>query len=297
MISCRVGARGRNGVHCAFVRARSAVSTVFTAGAAMVAAACSLAFPLDKYRADPLDASTPDTGIGIGETSDGSDGAPDPCGTYLGGKMVMISGFCIDVTEVTHAQYNQFLAAGPPAAQRAACSWNVDFGSPVPGRDDYPAVNVDFCDAVAFCEWAGKRLCGSTEGGQVDPGSAASSLSAWYVACANGDAKTEWPYGNTFSNSICNGDPDHVLTTASSKVGSYTGCHGVSPPYDAIFDMSGNVQEWEDGCYQDKGADDGCSLRGGDWGSNPDTDLACAHDQTEPRNTIHEAVGFRCCSK
>jgi formylglycine-generating enzyme required for sulfatase activity len=285
-----------------FVRGKSAVIPLLLGAAVSLEAACSLAFPVDKYRADPLDGATSDGLVDdTGAAGDGSEVITDACGTYLGGKMVMISGYCIDVTEVTHGWYNQFLAAGvtPQSVTGAptVCNWNADYGTAVSGRDDFPVVNVDWCDAYAFCAWAGKRLCGSTEGGSVDPSNAASSLSEWWVACTNGDAKTTWPYGSTFSNSICNGDPDHILTNGPSKVGSYTGCHGVAPPYDAVFDMSGNVEEWEDGCYQDHGPDDGCSLRGGDWGSNPDTDLACAHDQTEPRNTIHESVGFRCCSK
>ena len=86
-----------------------------------------------------------------------------------------------------------------------------------------------------------------------------------------------------------------MTTNAPTVVGSYPDCHGTASPFDAVFDMSGNVQEWEDSCYDSKGADDGCALAGGYWGSNPGTDLACDHAPTYPRNISDERVGFRCC--
>jgi formylglycine-generating enzyme required for sulfatase activity len=128
----------------------------------------------------------------------------------------------------------------------------------------------------------------------VDPDSAGTSFSQWYVACANGSAATKWPYGNTFSATTCNGNPD-TPSLAPVPVATFPACHGMSPPFDRVFDMSGNVEEWDDGCYQYLGATDSCALRGGYWSSNPATDLACDHAPTYPRNTIDERVGFRCC--
>src|SRR5262249_39830790 len=74
--------------------------------------------------------------------------------------------FCIDATEVTNAQYAAFLATNPQTSlQPARCtSWNGTYAGayvgPLTGRDDYPVVGVTWCDAFAYCKWAGKRLCG-----------------------------------------------------------------------------------------------------------------------------------------
>lgn len=62
-------------------------------------------------------------------------------------------------------------------------------------------VCVDFCDAIAFCKWAGKRLCGSLDAPKntllesdelVEV--AASIRFEWADACTQG-GKTKWPYG------------------------------------------------------------------------------------------------------
>src|SRR5262249_6416251 len=83
---------------------------------------------------------------------------PHPAGT-----------FCIDATEVTNGAYKAFLAASPdPSAQPAFCGWNTDYSpSSFYGPDDHPVVYVDWCDAYAYCEAAGKRLCGAIGGGAV----------------------------------------------------------------------------------------------------------------------------------
>ena len=73
------------------------------------------------------------------------------------------STLCVDNTEVTEGQYRDFLTAmsGNYAGQPAICSWNVDYGQPLDNYGlNFPRNFVDYCDAAAYCKWAGKRICG-----------------------------------------------------------------------------------------------------------------------------------------
>ena len=66
---------------------------------------------------------------------------------------VQLDAFYMDVHEVTVGQFRAFLA---DSNYSWSVSWDwVDQYSP---SDDYPMVLVDWNDAKAYCEWAGKRL-------------------------------------------------------------------------------------------------------------------------------------------
>lgn len=285
--------------------------------------------------------------VGTGGRS--SVGEPDPRTSKLTGPQPGMVGvtapngtsYYVDRTEVTQAAYAQFLADEPrPNRASATCGWKTTFApgmevdatylsllDPVTdqpatecrpentlfdpiGHGDYPVVCVDWCDAEAYCLWAGKRLCGRIGGGSVeDPNDG----SQWRYACSNGGT-TPFPYGSSYIEGQCN---DFGGTVA---VGSTPGCHGIAPPYDGIVDMSGNVQEWEDQCTinpfdLDGGTRSGeeCTLRGGAFFKyNPppaDLDTAASFlcgsavldgtnfsaDLFGARNLEDEAVGFRCC--
>ena len=115
--------------------------------------------------------------------------------TMVRHRLVADAGsYCIDQTEVTNGQYIAFLEAkvdaGPDAGQPAVCSWNGSFVPsdlwPSPqGAGTYPVRHVDWCDAYAFCAWAGKRLCGQMGGGASAPTeSAMAQYSQWYATCS-----------------------------------------------------------------------------------------------------------------
>src|SRR5262249_41310403 len=126
---------------------------------------------------------------------------------------------------------------------------------PLVDKDDYPVANVDYCDAVAYCAWAGRRLCGKIGGGHVAQGDLSDpTQDEWYNACSAGGVKG-FPYGIVTEPTACNtieyGAGDAL------PVASLSTCEGGWP---GIYDMVGNVAEWED-C--DGGGTGWCRLRGG----------------------------------
>jgi formylglycine-generating enzyme required for sulfatase activity len=212
-------------------------------------------------------------------------------------------GYGIDATEVTRCQYDAWLKTDPPIdGQPTVCSQNNTF---VPAAscmskegvctggdcDDHPAVCVDWCDAYAYCEQAGRRLCGKIGGGPAaSEDYAQPSKSQWYAACTSGGVHG-YGYGTTNQGDLCNGATMGLNTTV--PVGSLKGCQSLEPGYSGVHDLSGNVWEWEDACEGEK-----CRLRGGSF--FPDfagTDLRCDVNATSPRATHLPIVGFRCCSK
>jgi formylglycine-generating enzyme required for sulfatase activity len=204
-------------------------------------------------------------------------------------------GYWIDKYEVTEAQYATFLAANyATSAQIAECSWNGAFE---PGnwagatKPDHPVVSVDWCDAHAFCAWAGKRLCGNRAGGAVAfTDHAKAAHSQWYAACSS-DGANLYPYAESaYDASACNGKDYAAGTTL--PVGSLAACTAGS---DGPMDMSGNVWEWEDSCSPDTNAQlDDCRLRGGSFRS-VDGMRCNAGFYFQNRSFQDKAVGFRCC--
>ena len=127
--------------------------------------------------------------------------------------------YCIDTTEVTNADYQEFLAAAvTPASLQLpmpACQGQNDFiprdgnGNAValvPGQENFPVDQVNWCDAYAYCTWAGKRLCGQIGGGPLAEGATEmnASLAQWYAACSRGGSRV-YPYGDTFDTTTCGG--------------------------------------------------------------------------------------------
>ncbi|MDB4946330.1 MAG: uncharacterized protein JWP97_5864 [Labilithrix sp.] len=234
---------------------------------------------------------------------DADGGLPDldgaSCPGHGGPLGIQTGAYCIDRTEVRVGDYRAFLAsrAGDTSGQPPVCAWNTDFrptngGIPGASADDRPIVNVDYCDALAFCASAGKRLCGAVAGGtgRVDD-YANAARSQWYRACShNEDGLHGWPYGNDYDPQACNGaDKDAGVTL---PVGSLPGCRG---GYAGVLDLSGNVREWEDACEL-AGTPDAstCLVRGGAFYDNSGT-LSCANLQVMAMTATNPGVGFRCC--
>ena len=240
---------------------------------------------------NPSDA---DAATHSGDSGAGDGGCPGTAGPVA--VRVAVDGgpsFCVDSTEVTNAQYADFLASSfvlTPAAVPAGCSGVTSYtpsaGWPSPyGRS--PVVDVNWCKAFAFCSWAGKRLCGEIGGGPVPPSDLANAaLSEWYFACSGGGI-VAYPYGNTFDVTVCGGN----RTTNVQAVGTPTQCVGGFP---ALDNMSGNVWEWTNSCASTD-ATAFCHVMGGAYDSTA-TELECSGIRPWTRTSDSANIGFRCCA-
>jgi formylglycine-generating enzyme required for sulfatase activity len=229
--------------------------------------------------------------------------------------------YSIDATEVTRGQYEAWVATNPPLPDStdADCGWKST-GSYAAnstcmtstsvcssGCDHHPQVCVDWCDAYAYCRAVGKRLCGAISGGSNAYESFANaSTSQWYRACSSGDTNT-YPYGSSYSETTCNGC-DYAAANNDYKtvpVGMLTGCQSSVTGYTGVYDLEGNVVEWEDSCTG-TGDSAHCRLRGGSFGTcHFSGGLTCAsvnfYDYsrlgTDYFGAGGDGVGFRCCSR
>ena len=68
--------------------------------------------------------------------------------------------------------------------------------------------------------------------------------------------------------------------------------------YQLLYDMSGNVREWENAC-SGSGASASCAQRGGSYLDPEDppplTTLECSSVAPVRRDTRDRLIGFRCC--
>lgn len=223
------------------------------------------------------------------------DGTPNPiedgatgCPTSHG-EMILIAGaFCIDKYETTYAQYREFLASrdGGLGPQPYECAWmsTLEPYTSIPDAatlQGFPVPNVTWCAARSYCEWAGKRLCGTRGTGEnVITEYVNSTADEWYAACS-ADGLQPYPYGDTYDASACG---------AVHAVGSQAGCQG---GYPGLFDMLGNVEEWESSCTPSGGdaGDDPCFTRGTQ--GEVDAGVTC---KARGRLFRHNHGGIRCCA-
>jgi formylglycine-generating enzyme required for sulfatase activity len=213
---------------------------------------------------------------------------------------------CVDSTEVTQAQYKQFLdaKAGNTDGQIQACTWNLLYApssmcsfDPA-GHASFPVNGVDWCDAAAFCQWAGKRLCGGPTGGLIETDVLTdldrADLSEWTAACSH-NGEQAYPYGTSFDKDACNVG-EHMTTPVIVPVATMPKCNG---GYTGLFDMVGNVHEWENACWPLGGAppseSDKCWIRGDSY---HDTGSTCWTGYPLARDYVDQDcdIGIRCCA-
>lgn len=136
---------------------------------------------------------------------------------------VALDTYWIDKTEVTVTHYRRCVEAGACSAPGAGSSDNSSFCAyNDDGKSDHPIDCVDWRQAEAYCEWAGRRLPTEAE---------------WEKAARGTDGRA-YPWGDQA--------PDPTLANFDINVGNTTPAGhypaGASP-YGAL-DMAGNVDEW-----------------------------------------------------
>jgi len=188
---------------------------------------------------------------------------------------MIVSSFNIDLYPVTNAEYKEFVDAAGHSPPR---TWEE--GSYPDGLADHPVVWVNWNDAKAYCEWAGKRLPTEFE---------------WEKAARGTDGPV-YPWGDTFDAAKCNSRESNLKGT--SPVGSYP--DGVSSY--GLFDMAGNVWEWTADWYQgyrgtryelSRYGEQFKVLRGGSWFDGQDAVRTAVRKSFDP-NQGFSTIGFRC---
>ena len=225
--------------------------------------------------------------------------------------LVYLDTYWIDRTEVTNKMFAKFASDTNfvTDAEKEGNSWvyltSWDYGQWVEGanwqhpqgpdsnirnKGNHPVVHVSWNDALAYCQWAGRRLPTEAE---------------WERAARGNDTRM-FPWGNQVYYDAsaqllgnCGGRLDGYEYT--SPVGNYP--PGASP-YGAL-DMVGNVSElvfdwWQSEYYVSSPyknplgptSGDFRSNRGGDWGGCPSISVASRNPVSH--NFRGNGQGFRC---
>jgi len=138
-------------------------------------------------------------------------------------RQVTLPAYDIDRYEITNAQYQRYVAT---TQARAPKGWPS--GRPPAGREHHPVTHVNWYEAQAYCQWAGKRLPTEAE---------------WEKAARGTDGR-EYPWGNEFDEKRANTGGSGVGDLA--PVGQFP--QGASPY--GVEDLAGNVWEWTADWYQ-----------------------------------------------
>ncbi len=181
--------------------------------------------------------------------------------------VVMEHSFWLSSTEVTVAAYRRFTSTSRLTESRFNPGWE---------EENQPIVNVDWQDALAFCEWAGGRLPSEKE---------------WEYAARGGQDGTIYPWGD--ASPECNDSPQGAsfqdcIDSGPLPVGTY--------PENSfgLHDMAGNVWEW---CWDPyAGSDSFRALRGGSWQDQANA-LRASNRRGLDRKSSAETIGFRCLRK
>ncbi len=187
--------------------------------------------------------STETPKLGIGSTITGEDEMAlmyVPAGEFTMGSesgyddekpvhAIYLDAFWIDQTEVTNKQYADcVLSEGcTPPAHTYSYTHDSYYGNSQ--YNDYPIIYVDWNQAKAYCEWAGRRLPTEAE---------------WEKAARGVDGRT-YPWGENEPNvNLVNFNGIFDDTTQVNKY------QNSASPYGA-YNMSGNVEEWVEDWYSE----------------------------------------------
>lgn len=196
---------------------------------------------------------------------------------------VNVKPFAIDRTEVTNAEYAEFVKE--TGHRPSPGNWDGD--RPKAGEEQMPVTNVSYDDALAFAEWRSRRDGASYRLPTEDE---------WEFAARGGDSSRMFPWGSKWEDGRAN-----LGTDSLRPVGSFP--QGNTPQ--GVADMIGNVWEWTGSMAAMYAGNDKTRLdpadrgkiivRGGAFASRPDGEEPVnvtarrwlPHDLRDPR------IGFR----
>ena len=195
---------------------------------------------------------------------------------------VKLRPFYIDIHEVTNAQFAEFLEA---TGRRLPLYWEDSTYN----RPHLPVTGVSWDDAVAYCQWAGKRLPTEAE---------------WEVAARGGLEREKYPWDGKIGADKANyrydldEDPEGIKPVGQYPLNGY-----------GLYDMAGNVWEWTADYYSPiayadtsdwdnpQGPRKGTTrvIRGGAWNYGEDY-LQCAYRNRARSDMRFNYLGFRCAN-
>ncbi|MBV8377814.1 MAG: formylglycine-generating enzyme family protein [Verrucomicrobia bacterium] len=154
--------------------------------------------------------------------------------------LVQVKGFWMDEHDVTNAEFAKFVEVTGylsawwrwvPGANWRYPEWP---GSSIQGRENYPVVQVSWYDAVAYAQWAGKRLPTEAEWEFAARGGLESKRYVW-----GDDFRPGGRYmANTWQGVFPVRDTGEDGFVGTSPVGSFP-ANGYG-----LYDMAGNVWQW-----------------------------------------------------
>jgi formylglycine-generating enzyme required for sulfatase activity len=193
---------------------------------------------------------------------------------------VDLPAFEIDKFEVTNADFATFVEETGYVTyyeEKGYPSWRDEWGE---GEDNHPVVMVTWNDAVAYCEWVGKRLPTEAE---------------WEKA-ARGEDGRSFPWGEGW-------DPEKANVKETGLRGTVVGGFGAGASPYGVEDMIGNVSEWTADWYQaypgnmadDAAYGETCRVtRGGSWFDVEPQGTSFTRNCANPDTTANDELGFRC---
>ena len=223
-------------------------------------------------------------------------------------RTVYVDAFYMDETEVTNAQFKEFVLENPRWQKNRIDGrfhngrylWDWDGNNYPKGRGKHPVDSVSWYAAMAYSKWAEKRLPTEAE---------------WERAARGGLVDKKYPHGNTLTPRDANYGNNVKDTTA---VGRYP-ANGYG-----LRDMAGNVREWcldayhrgfystfpQEGVarnplagantiqwildnFTDVNVDVSRVLRGGHWFDTARLPRVADRNDSKPKSAFH-VIGFRC---